>query len=109
MKTLRFLLVIGCFGLLLSLVPSGAQALQRCLTVCTPTASCSLQCIATGGMSPEITTCGEWGVCGGGFNSSLVPASSTQAGASVTLVSDSGALACKAVQADVAVPLAEAR
>lgn len=66
MRRLRLLLVVGgCFGLLLSLFPSAARALPRCSVACTPTASCSTQCVAIGGMSPEITTCGEWGICGG--------------------------------------------
>ena len=66
MRKLRFLLVIGgCCGLYLGLYPSTALALPRCSVVCTPTASCDTQCVAIGGGSPEITTCGGWGLCGG--------------------------------------------
>lgn len=85
-KHCSMLVIGGCFGLFLSLFPSVAQA-GICRNVCTPTASCSLVCTAIGGGEPEITTCGEWGVCAGAPLSSASTSNwmttSTQAGCAI--------------------------
>ncbi len=60
-KHYSLLAIAVCFGLL-SLFPATAQA-AICSSVCTSTTSCSLSCTAIGGGEPEITTCGDWGVC----------------------------------------------
>jgi hypothetical protein len=100
MKKFRFLLVIGgCCGLFLGLFPSGAQALGRCSVVCTPTASCDLQCAAIGGGSPEITTCGDWGRCAGYAASDLFARED-----STTPSFDDG-LTCSAVGTNAAAPV----
>ena len=98
----KFLVIGGCFALLLSLLPSAAQALPRCSVVCTATASCDTQCVAIGGMSPEITTCGEWGRCAGFAASDPFAVDSAAGGDSAV----DNALICSSASIEAAAPVA---
>jgi hypothetical protein len=55
--------LVGIFlGLFLFLSPRGAYA-GRCYLACTSTSSCSTACNAGTVKEPDITTCGDFGIC----------------------------------------------
>ncbi|HEV8582130.1 MAG TPA: hypothetical protein VGX68_23930 [Thermoanaerobaculia bacterium] len=99
----KFLVIGGCFALLLSLLPSGAQAITRCSIACTPTTPCSTQCLSGGGTMTELTTCGEWGAVCAGFAAADLFALDSSAGGDSAI---EDALICSSTSTDATAPVA---